>query len=372
MREIILINQVTGPLFVDIANAYAKHCRVILFTGEISEASIDLSSNITVKKGITYKRIGAKNRIFTWMVFFIQSFWLLLTCQKKKEVLLVSNPPINMFLGILLNWRGIVYNLLVYDVYPDAIVEMGYLEESNLIIKLWRSLNALSYKHCHRLITISESMKQLISKSVFLDKIEVVYPWVDTTFVRPIPKSENWFVEMHGLTGKTVILYSGNLGGTHDFETLLDTAHELRNHPKFHFVIIGDGVKAAGLKLKANELALKNVSFLPFQEKEVLPFSIASADFGVVTLGAGAEGLSVPSKTYYQLAAGNAILAISQKGSELERIINSYKCGVLIRPGQSIKLAELLLNLSFDELIGMQKNARKASLHFSSENATKI
>ena len=40
---------------------------------------------------------------------------------------------------------------------------------------------------------------------------------------------ENWFVKKHGLMDKKVIVYSGNMGHTHDLMTLMQTAKELQN-----------------------------------------------------------------------------------------------------------------------------------------------
>ena len=56
---------------------------------------------------------------------------------------------------------------------------------------------------------------------------------------------------------------------------------------------------------------LSNVTFLPYQESKILPYSFSSADFGIVSLGTGAEGLSVPSKTFYFLASGVTLLVIT-------------------------------------------------------------
>ena len=74
---------------------------------------------------------------------------------------------------------------------------------------------------------------------------------------------------------------------------------------------------------------LKNVLLLPYQKKEILPFSLGAADIGIVTLSEGAENISVPSKTYYTLAAGSAIIALASLESELALLIEKYNCGKL-------------------------------------------
>ena len=61
---------------------------------------------------------------------------------------------------------------------------------------LWDRLNAKSYKNAKRIITISKVMKQLISRNINLEKIEVIYPWVDSSFIQPLTKNDNWFIKL--------------------------------------------------------------------------------------------------------------------------------------------------------------------------------
>ena len=169
---------------------------------------------------------------------------------------------------------------------------------------------------------------------------------------------------------KKVIVYSGNMGHTHDLMTLMQTAKELQNIEKsFHFLFIGDGSQKESLQNFKKNHNLINVSFLPYQDPEVLPFSFASADFGVVSLGSGAESLSVPSKTFYLLSAGAAIIAITESGSEIESLINENNCGISIRPKDQNKLIKFLLK-SKEKDINLNKfNSRALSKKFTKENA---
>ena len=74
---------------------------------------------------------------------------------------------------------------------------------------------------------------------------------------------ENWFVKKHGLMYKKVIVYSGNMGHTHDLMTLMQTAKELQNIEKsFHFLFIGDGSQKESLQNFKKNHNLINVSFL--------------------------------------------------------------------------------------------------------------
>ncbi|MBK6328486.1 MAG: hypothetical protein IPF56_21515 [Chloroflexi bacterium] len=80
-------------------------------------------------------------------------------------------------------------------------------------------------------------------------------------------------------------------------------AEALRDREEIQFVIIGEGSKRP-LVVAAVEAGLPNLRLLPYVPATELPYSLACADVGIVTLASGYEDFSVPSKTYNLLAAG--------------------------------------------------------------------
>jgi len=199
----------------------------------------------------------------------------------------------------------------------------------------------------------------------------IVYNWVDSGFIKPINKTENWFAKKYAQENKLTILYSGNMGATHNFDSLLEAAKILLVNKNIHFVFIGDGIKRKYIEDYINENGLSNTLLLPLQKSEVLPYSLAMADIGVITLDEGAGNISVPSKTYYMLAAGSAILSIAPRYSELAALIKKYQCGELFVKGQVTEIVSYInkLNTNHELLIEYKKNARKASLDFTPANA---
>ena len=371
-KRITLFNQVTGPLFIDVANTYLqKYDDVILVTGSIEPTYAELDERIKIIYKTPYKRHKSYLRISTWLMFFMSSFFYILMNRNIGKVLLVSNPPILPFLGSIFNYRkNFSYDVLIYDVYPDALENFGYLKKSSLLFSFWDKLNKLTFESAVSIFTISDGMMEVISRTAPKEKIRVVYPWVDTSFIKPKCKKDNWFVEKHNLVNKKVILYSGNMGVTHDLFTVLKAAERLKiTNPEFHFLFIGDGTQKENLLNFRNENKLDNVTFLPFQDPEVLPYSFTSADFGVVSLGSGAEVLSVPSKTFYQLAAGLALISISENGSEMERLVNENNCGITVRPSDVIGLTNKLRSINESQLVKYRENSRDLSCKFTVENA---
>ena len=372
-RKITLLNQVTGPLFIDIANEYAEiYDEVILVTGIIEPTYSSLNDKVKVIYKITYKRNKSYLRILTWLIFFVQTYFYFLfkKHQDGEEVLIVTNPPILPFLGSdFFSKRKMKFKVLIYDVYPDALSNFGYVKKTSCIYKYWDRMNKKAYKYADELITISSVMKEVISRNVESSKIRIIYPWVNTSFIRPIKKEDNWFIEKNNLSGKKIIFYSGNMGATHDLITPLKVAKELsETHTNFHFLFIGDGVQKKSLITYVEQNKLKNVTFLPYQDSNVLPFSFASADFSIVSLSSGAEGLSVPSKTFYSLAAGSAIIAISERGSEIEKLISKNDCGISIQPNEVYVMRDFIINTSDLDLEKKKKNSRSLSRQFTISN----
>ena len=122
----------------------------------------------------------------------------------------------------------------------------------------------------------------------------------------------------------------------------------------------------------SKEKKISNITFLPYQDSKVLPYSFTSADYGIVTLGSGAEGLSVPSKTFYLLAAGLTVVGISEPDSELKRIIKEYDCGEIFTPGSVNAIANYLMTMSDEKAQQISKKSREASYLFTPKNALKF
>lgn len=371
---VLLVNQHTVPIFTDIANAYADSgFKVVLFSGHIERGGCPLSSSVKYKKSIAYSRRSTITRFFSWLVFSIHYAFYSLTCRKPTLIMVVTNPPLAPIITACISrLRKIPYHILVYDLYPEAIFQAGLVHNRNILFRLWQRINLWVFKGANKIFTLSESMKNAASKYVDQpEKIKVIYNWADTSYIHPVVKSENAFVIEHGLQNKFVVLYAGNMGLTHDLESLIEAAALLQEEPDLIFILIGDGGKRKSLENIAKAKSLQNVLFLPYQDEKYFPLAMASADIGVVTLGSGAEGISVPSKTYINLAAGLCLLAIAPESSELSRLITEHHAGLICEPGDAEKVASALRILLSDEsLINQYKqNALRASSHFTSENA---
>ena len=372
---VLLVNQHTVPIFTDIANAFAEDGHeTVLFTGHIEEGGKPLSQKIKVLRSIPYNRKSSISRLLTWMIFSFHYFFFLLWCRKPSRIIVVTNPPIApLVTSMVSRWRRIPFYVVLYDLYPEALVQASLLKANAFLYKVWQRQNGKMFRNAEKIFTLSESMKaaSMVYSKDDPEKISVIHNWADTTYIKPVPKSENAFVKWYGLENKTVILYAGNMGLTHDLESLIGAAEILQSVEDLIFLFIGDGGKRRALEELKKVKSLRNILFLPYQDEKNFPLAMAAADIGVVTLGRGAEGISVPSKTYINFAAGVCLLAIAPGSSELSRLVLGHQAGLVCEPGDSSKVAaaiKLLLESPI-KVNTYKQNALKASALYTPENS---
>jgi glycosyltransferase involved in cell wall biosynthesis len=368
----IYIVQVTRQLSIDIINNFVKQgAEIHLITGIVESNYEPLDPTVKVTRLINHNSTSTLKRLFTWGVFTFLSFFYVLFSSKKKELILVTTPPFIIFIGLFLKKiRNQKYHLVIWDLYPDVLINFGTLKDSSIIIRIWKRLTVKCFNSAETIFTLGKHIATAIEK--YTKKEIIIIPnWVNTDFLKPIAKAENPFVIQHQLANKFIVMYSGNLGMTHDIESIVNTAEALKNNTHIHFVIIGDGVKKSKITQLVKEKSLKNVLLLLYQDKAILPYSLGCADIGIVTLSQGAENISVPSKTYYTLAAGSAIVALASTDSELGVLIEKYKCGRVFDKPDTEEIGKFILQLSQNnaELNTFKENARNASFNYTPQNA---
>jgi len=114
-------------------------------------------------------------------------------------------------------------------------------------------------------------------------------------------------------------------------------------------MLIGDGKKKPELQEMSRNYGLKNCTFLEWQPADMLQYTLASADLGVITLNDETARVSVPSKTYNLLAVGAPLLCIVPEESELATIVEKYQNGACFQPDQVDEIAAFIQELASDK-----------------------
>jgi glycosyltransferase involved in cell wall biosynthesis len=371
MKRIVIINQSAGHITDDIVKVFSKRFEsVVVITGASSHLENARLPSVKLEKIVSYRRNNRLARMFTWLAGSIQIVFLLLLKYRHAYLLFTSNPPFAPLAALL---KGGRYAVLIYDIYPDVLVQHKLLPVTALPVKWWEAANRLIFKHADHVFVLSEGMKKTVLKYTHPEKINVISLWCNARAVRPVPRSENAFIAAHGLQDKFLVMYSGNIGYTHQVDVMLDLAAAVSS-PEVRFIIIGDGDQRNSLEHRIRSDKLGNCLLLDYQPIEMLAHSLSAADLALVTLGKEASLLSVPSKTFNLIAVGAPLLGVADDASELAAIINRYELGRCYARQQLPEMVafinELIENRSLSKK--MKNNCSVASHQFSPENAKRF
>jgi colanic acid biosynthesis glycosyl transferase WcaI len=235
----------------------------------------------------------------------------------------------------------------VQDLYPEVPAQARQLQNKSSVVIL-QHIARFMYRTAAHVTVITPGFRDyIIEQGIPVEKISVIPNFVNTAFIRPLPKA-NPVSERLGLTDAWVVLYAGNMGYVADLGTLLEAAARLRAYPDITFVLVGDGVAKPELERKARELALDNVRFLTFLPHEELPWLRATSDVQVSLYTYGAAKNSMPSKVYEIMASGRPLLASADPGSDVRTLVDTTGCGLSVDPEDADQLTDAILALYGD------------------------
>ena len=362
----IFVNQSVGFLQKDIIESFINDENLILFCGKDIK---QYPKKCKIIKSIAYNRKNYFTRFSTWTGFTLHLLFFLLFSRNKKEPLfIVSNPPFTPLISIFTKRNCF---LLIYDLYPDVLVNTGILSKNNFLINLWNKFNRIAFKNAKILFTISDSMKIELSKYVDEKKIKVVYNWsqsFDNSY--KVLKGD----QFNDIYDKFIILYSGNIGLTHDLETIIYAAkniEHLKMYKNIHFVFNGNGLQKEKLISITQDNQLSNVTFFDYLNDETFNTLLKLSKIGVVSVSGKLDKNILPSKVYNYLSTNLALICICSPNSELSRFTEENNIGLVSNNKDISNLTKNILNLydNPETLNTLSNNAKSISFLFTKNNA---
>lgn len=256
----------------------------------------------------------------------------------------MTDPPLLFCLGPLVRFlKGSSFVCWSQDLYPDVAISLGVLSSRSLLTSWWVSVAKWALVRADLVIAIGDRMQDLLlGKGVLPSRIAVCQNWADGARVFPVEPSSNPFLALHDLSGKFVVMYSGNFGLSHEFETLLAAGRELYPSADVVFVFVGSGKQFAQVKASTSGV---RALFLPFQPEAELSASLSAASVHVVSLKDGLSGVLVPSKIYGCMAVARPVIYVGPPDSEAASIVSSSACGFVVGLGDVRGLVSAVLRL---------------------------
>ena len=260
----------------------------------------------------------------------------------------MTDPP--LIVNTVLQLRGRLDGRVIHhvdDVYPDLAMALGSLPQRGWVSSLLGRWAQAGLRNCDQVLALGECMAGVLkNKGVADDRLAINPPWADGSRLFPLDHQENKFRQEIGIPeDDLVVMYSGNMGLGHRFETILSAARSLAPVDTVHFVFIGDGAKKPQIDACRRAHNLKNCLLLPYQPKERLRETLSAGDIHLISLDAQVQGLIVPSKLAGILAVGRPVVFLGNEQNSIATAILEGQCGHVIPEGEVNRLEEIIEKL---------------------------
>lgn len=311
-------------------------------------------------------------RLLGYATFLLGSVARLAVLPRQDVIVTMTTPPfvvLGALLHKLLHRRARVV-LWSMDCYPDAAERFGELRPDGTASRVLRRLNRLVFRHLDHLVCLDGAMRELLVSQYALGPgrppVTVIPNW-ERLALFPADKVAPWegYGDL-GVDGRTVVLYLGNTGVGHRFDSVLDAAARL--HDEALFLFVGGGARWEDLQAAVDERRLRNVVLRGYVPKDETPAVMAGADVALITLDDRSLGVMSPSKLHANLAAGLPVVYVGPRGSNVDEAIEATGCGRSLREGDVDGLVAAIRDLRGDA--DTRERARTAFVERFCDEAT--
>ena len=228
----------------------------------------------------------------------------------------------------------------VLDLWPESLTAAIGLR-NKYILGFFSKMVQWFYRRSDKILISSKGFANSIcEKGDFAEKIIYFPNWVDKALTAKsdivTPDVPNGFVAM----------FTGNIGASQDFGTVLSAAERLKEHKDIHFVIVGNGRAREWVEQQIIERGLnETVHCVGSYPLEAMPATFAKADVLFAALkDEPIFALTVPAKIQAYMSSGKPI--ISMINGEAMELVREVGCGMAVAAEDSKAFADAVLQMS--------------------------
>ncbi len=310
---------------------------------------------------------GVVKRIIDYMSYAISAFIAGLFI--KTDLIVATSPQLFTTLGgcALAKVKRKPWIFELRDLWPEGIKDHGAIKQSFLLNFLTK-MELCLYRNATHIVTVTKGLKKnLSSRGIDPNKIDVVTNGANMSLFKPIDKDTELLKSLK-LTDKFIIGYIGTHGMAHGLEFIVESLKEVKDE-NIHFLFVGTGAKKEATVQKAKELKLNNVTFLdPVPKAEVSRY-ISIIDVALVPLTKTVIHASlIPSKIFESSAMKKPML-LGVEG-EAREIVEHYNAGVAFEPENKEEFLTALKEISTnrEKYTELQKGCSKLAEAFDRKN----
>lgn len=286
-----------------------------------------------------------------------------------------GEPAIGALLGAKLGRLRTVFD--IRDEWEEAIIRRrGRVKR--LQYQFYKQLFTVLYSKANLSIGVTPALVQSLQQRG-VTRVLMIPNGADTELFKPQGRDEVFLREHpHLRQDDFLAIYAGQVDWPYRIDLVLQAIAELgksNSSGKLKFIVMGNGEKLDDYKQLAVELGLqKSVIFTGNVPRVEVAEVMNRCDIGVIPYdGDSLWRYAYPTKIFEHCAAGLPTVVSIISRSELERLVNDYKIGIVVEPSHVDEFANAIETLMADPLLHdeMKKNAIAAAAKFSRQKTAK-
>lgn len=233
---------------------------------------------------------------------------------------------------------------LILEVNAPLVREQGAHRELGLVDEAL-SIEQLVFSSADAIVTVSGLLRDyVISRGAHPNRVSVTGNAVDTSQFHPHVQP----VEFGLPAGSFVIGFTGSLKKWHGVDVMMEAFRLLRREAQnAHLLIVGDGPKRGWIEGFIQGAGLENaVTMTGWLSHAELPGAISTMDVALAPYPETDDFYFSPLKLFEYLAIGKPVVASGI--GQIAEIITSGDDGILVPPGDFVRMARALLTLRAD------------------------
>ena len=289
---------------------------------------------------------GFVKRVLDYISFGIMAF--IVGLFKKHDLIIATSPQ---FFTTWAAWglskikrKPWIFELR--DLWPESIKTVGAMKQGK-VIDILEKIELGLYKSCNKVVAVTDAFKtNLINRGIDANKIEVITNGSNVELFSAREKNQELLKSL-GLENKFIVGYIGTHGMAHSLDFIVTSISKIEDKD-IHFLFIGDGAMKEKVLEIANDLKVKNATFLNPIKKEEVPEYLNICDISLAPLKKEDNFKTVIPSKIFEASAMRKPTLLGVEG-QAQEIIETHNAGLCFEPENEKDFLEKIYILKNDK-----------------------
>nr|WP_326165611.1 glycosyltransferase family 4 protein [uncultured Oscillibacter sp.] len=294
------------------------------------------------------------------------------------DLILLATPPITLVgtVGWLKRRDGAKVYLMLKDIWPQAIADLGAISQNGPIYRYYRSKEKALYSLADRIGCMSAAnVRYLLEHDPQIDPARVeICPNSEEPVEPPAPGGRAAVRERYGIPqDKTVFLYGGNLGRPQGVPFLIECLRRCADMEEAFFVVCGTGTEYPKLEAYAAAKRPKGLLLLSGLPREGYEELASACDVGLLFLDYRFTIPNFPSRLLSYLQMAMPVIACTDPSTDVGDVAVEGSFGWKCLSNDADAFAQTVARACRADRAAMGAAARAYLLaHYTAERSCRI